>query len=160
MKFEKISEWQFAKDGVTNWCEYEDIKLPKRATQYSAGYDIFAVDDIELNPGQTVLMPTGIRVNIDTDKFLGIFPRSGLGFKYRVQLDNTIGIIDADYYASDNEGHIWLKITNDSKDLTNGVLIKKGEAICQGIILPYFKVDDDNATESRNGGFGSTTGLI
>lgn len=160
MKFEKISEWQFAKDGVTNWCEYEDIKLPRRATQYSAGYDIFAVDDIELYPGQTIKMPTGIRMDIDKDKFLGIFPRSGLGFKYRAQLDNTIGIIDADYYASDNEGHIWVKITNDSNEPDKVMRVKKGEAICQGIILPYFKVDDDDATESRNGGFGSTTGLI
>ena len=86
-----------------------------------------------------------------------IAPRSGLGFKYRLQLDNTVGIIDADYYNSDNEGHIWVKITNDSRD-GKVVEIKAGEAFAQAIIMQYFKTDDDNADGIRNGGFGSTNG--
>lgn len=157
MRFEKISKGQFYTDNVGLYLDYDDIKLPKRATTKSAGYDIFAVTDIVLNPGETIKLPTGIRVLLDDDKFLAVFPRSGLGFKYRVQLDNTVGIIDADYYDSDNEGHIWLKLTNDSKNPANVMVVEKGTAICQGIILQYFKTEDDDTTEIRNGGFGSTT---
>jgi dUTP pyrophosphatase len=157
MRFEKISKGQFYTDNVGLYLDYEDIKLPKRATTKSAGYDIFAVTDIVLNPGETIKLPTGIRVLLDDDKFLAVFPRSGLGFKYRVQLDNTVGIIDSDYYDSDNEGHIWIKLTNDSKNPANVMVVEKGTAICQGIILQYFKTEDDDTTEIRNGGFGSTT---
>lgn len=156
MKFNKISHTQYWLDKMDQYIEHKDIKLPKRATKGSAGYDIYSVTDFTLEPGQTIKLPTGINIHLDEDKFLAIVPRSGLGFKYRTQLDNTIGIIDSDYSSSDNEGHIWLKITNDSK---NGhiVKIRQGEAICQGIIMPYFKVEDDDTTETRNGGFGSTT---
>ena len=155
MRFEKISKEQYLHDNVDMDIFYEHIKLPKRATQMSAGYDIYSVRDFTLQPGQTVKLPTGIRVKLDSDKFLAIVPRSGLGFKYRTQLDNTIGIIDADYYNSSNEGHIWVKITNDSKK--GDVLeIKQGDAICQGIICQYFLTEDDNVTETRDGGFGST----
>lgn len=159
MRFEKISREQFYNDNVNQYIEYDDIKLPKRATTKSAGYDIFAVKDIILIPGRTIKIPTGIRAIVDDDKFVGIFPRSGLGFKYRVQLDNTVGIIDADYSDSDNEGHIWIKLTNDSKHYgeENIMRVKQGTAICQAIILPYFKTEDDETTELRNGGFGSTT---
>ena len=86
-----------------------------------------------------------------------VVPRSSLGFKYRAQLDNTVGIIDADYYNNpNNEGHIWVKITNDSKR-GDTLVVNKGDAIAQGIILEYFKTDDDNADGVRNGGLGSTS---
>ena len=86
-------------------------------------------------------------------------PRSGLGFKYRLQLDNTVAIIDEDYYNNPgNEGHIWFKLTNDSRD-GKGVQLNMGDAMCQGIILSYLIVDDDNAQGNRVGGFGSTGGL-
>ena len=155
MKFEKIGKVQYLYDNVSDFIFYDKIKLPKRATQMSAGYDIYSVTDFTLNPGQSIKLPTGIRVKLDSDKFLAIIPRSGLGFKYRTQLDNTIGIVDADYYNSSNEGHIWVKITNDSKK--GDVLeIKQGDAICQGIICQYFLTEDDDVTETRDGGFGST----
>lgn len=161
-KFERISNEQFAKDfaelneKLHIPTAYEDIKLPARATKNSAGYDLFAPFEIHLSVGETVKIPTGIRVFLDDDKFLAIVPRSGLGFKYRLQLDNTIGIIDADYSGSSNEGHIWAKITNDGHE-GKEVVIKKGDAFAQGIILPYFKTVDDNSNEIRDGGFGSTT---
>lgn len=135
---------------------YDSIKLPERATRKSAGYDFYAPYDFTIAPGETLKIATGIRVILDDDKFLMCAPRSGHGFKARLQLDNTVGIIDADYSESDNEGHIHLKITNDSHT-GKTVVVKKGEGMMQAIILPYFTVDNDTATSERNGGFGSTT---
>lgn len=154
MKFEKISRKQFNKDFKSE-SSYDDIILPHRATIGSAGYDFYAPFDFTLNAGQTIKIPTGIRVILDSDKFLAIYPRSGLGFKYRLQLDNTVGIVDSDYSNSDNEGHIFIKITNDNREHKT-LTIKKGEAFAQGIIQQYFIVDDDNTNGIRNGGFGST----
>lgn len=136
--------------------EYMSIKLPKRATRKSAGYDFFAPWAFTLKPGETMKIPSGIRVFLDDDKFLMCAPRSGLGFKYRVQLDNTIAIIDADYVESDNEGHIFFKITNDSHD-NKTVTIDQGEAFAQGVIMQYFMTEDDDASGVRNGGMGSTS---
>lgn len=162
-RFEKISKEQFSKDfnisvdySIRGFEMYDDLKLPKRATTGSAGYDFFAPYDIEILPRQTALIPTGIRVILDDDKFLAIYPRSGLGFKYKMQLWNTIPVIDADYSGSDNEGHVWVKFYNDSPD-GKTIEIKEGEAMCQGVIQQFFKTEDDNADGVRNGGFGSTT---
>ena len=157
-KFEKVSFEQYAKsigDDVDIRNEYDNIKLPKRATIGSAGYDFFAPFGFKLEVGETIKIPTGIRVFLDDDKFLAIYPRSGLGFKYRIQLDNTVGIIDSDYSQSDNEGHIFIKLTNDGKT-NKSIHINSGDAIAQGIIQQYFITEDDAATGRRNGGFGST----
>ena len=122
-KFHKVSEEQFQKDWIDTFGEqktvkeiYQDIKLPRRATAGSAGYDFFAPIDIALKPGETIKVPTGIRVEMEQDWVLKCYPRSGLGFKYRLQLNNTVGIIDSDYFYSDNEGHMFAKITNDSRE--------------------------------------------
>lgn len=160
-KFEKVSYEQF-KSGFDDKTDdeikslYEDIKLPKRATKGSAGYDFFAPFDIVLAPGKTIKIPTGIRAQMEDNYVLKLYPRSGLGFKYRLQLNNTVGIIDSDYYYSDNEGHIFAKITNDSNE-NKTVEIKKGTGFMQGIFVEYGITIDDDATETRNGGFGSTT---
>ncbi len=163
--FKKVSENQFIKDYLDSFKEYteddikqiyQDIKLPCRATKGSAGYDIFAPFDFVLNPGETIKIPTGIKAQITEGWFLAIFPRSGLGFKYRLQLNNTVGIIDSDYINSDNEGHIFLKITNDSNE-NKTLNIKKGEGISQGIFMQFGICNDDQVSATRNGGFGSTT---
>lgn len=157
-KFEKVSIEQF-RQGYPNddvKSVYDAIKLPKRATAGSAGYDFFAPFDIELKAGETVKVPTGIRVKIDEGWLLSLYPRSGLGFKFRLQLDNTVGIIDSDYYFSDNEGHIFAKITNDSKE-GKTVAIAAGTGFMQGIFTEYGITADDDADGVRNGGFGSTT---
>ena len=164
-KFEKISFEQFFKDMMDtfdmldNTIEevYKNIKLPKRATTGSAGYDFYSPIDFELKPGETIKIPTGIRCLMDENWVLQIYPRSGLGFKYRLQLDNTVGIIDSDYSNSDNEGHIFIKITNDSNE-EKTVTINAGEAFAQGIFLPYGITIDDDTDGIRNGGLGSTTG--
>ncbi|MDE6562856.1 MAG: hypothetical protein K2J98_01075 [Malacoplasma sp.] len=155
-KFEKVSLKQFI--DASKECtkeNYDQIKLPKRATIQSAGYDFYAPFDITINPKETVKIPTGIRVKMLSDYVLLIFPRSSLGFKFRLQLDNTVGVVDSDYYYSDNEGHIFIKLTNDNNE--NKVLnIKKGDAFVQGIFLNFGITEDDEVSETRNGGFGST----
>lgn len=151
-KFEFVSLEQFK--SVCEEKNYTELKLPKRATKYSAGYDFYSPFPFTLNPGETIKIPTGIRAKMREDYVLMLFPRSSLGFKYRLQLDNTVGIIDADYYNSDNEGHIFVKLTNDSKDKT--LEVKTGDAICQGIFINYGITEDDDVTDVRNGGFGST----
>ena len=82
--------------------------------------------------------------------------RSGLGFKYRLQLNNTVGIIDSDYFYSDNEGHIFVKLTNDSKE-NKTVIVEAGQGFVQGLFIPFGITEDDNVSALRNGGFGSTT---
>lgn len=158
-RFEKISLKQFKEDyDLTSNIEetYNDIILPKRATKGSAGYDFFSPCDFTLNPGETIKIPTGIRCFIEDGYVLSIYPRSGLGFKYRIQLNNTVGIIDSDYYNAVNEGHIMIKLTNDSNE--GKVLnIKKGEGIAQGIFTEYFITYDDETDGIRTYGFGSTT---
>ena len=158
-KFEKVSKEQFAGDWKDSFGVdeniYDEIKLPRRATSGSAGYDFFSTVDVELKPGETVKIPTGIRAKIDDGWVLKIYPRSGLGFKYRLQLNNTVGIIDSDYYNSDNEGHIFIKVTNDSNE-GKVLTLEKGNGFAQGIFLEYGITYDDDVSDVRNGGFGST----
>ncbi len=157
-KFEKVSLGQFCAgySGRDAQSIYDNIKLPCRATSGSAGYDFFAPFDIDLKPGETVKIPTGIRVKIAEGWVLSLYPRSGLGFKFRLRLDNTVGIIDSDYYFSDNEGHIFAKITNESND-NKSLHIDAGSGFMQGIFTEYGITEDDQADGIRNGGFGSTT---
>ncbi|MDY5937378.1 MAG: deoxyuridine 5'-triphosphate nucleotidohydrolase, partial [Bacilli bacterium] len=154
-KFLKVSEDNFISslDGFSKEEAkkiYEDVKLPLRATKYSAGYDFYSPFDFTLNPGETIKIPTGIRAKMREDYALFLLPRSGLGFKYRLQLNNTIGLIDADYFYSDNEGHIFAKITNDSNE-GKVISVKKGEAFIQGVFLSYGITEDDEVNSIRNG---------
>ena len=150
-KFFKVSLNEFIKDGLEQ--DYSDLVLPKRATAGSAGYDFFMPFEVVLAPNETVKVPTGIRVKIDEGWVLKIYPRSSLGFKYRLTLNNTVGIIDSDYFNADNEGHIYVKITNLS-DKT--LLLEKGKAFAQGIFVEYGITVDDDCVDVRTGGFGST----
>ncbi len=160
-KFYKVSYAQFEKAMLDDFSLNEDeikeiynqLKLPKRATKGSAGYDFYTPI---LNPGETIKIPTGIRCEMNPRWVLMIYPRSGLGFKFRLQLNNTVGVIDSDYFYSDNEGHIFIKITNDSNE-GKVVEVKAGQGFAQGIFMQYGIVEDDDTVEERNGGFGSTT---
>lgn len=161
-QFEKVSYERFAADwadtfGADSDTEkiYDGIKLPKRATAGSAGYDFYTPAPFELSPGETIKIPTGIRVKINDGWVLKLYPRSGLGFKFRLQMNNTVGIIDSDYYSSDNEGHIFCKITNDSNE-GKTVSLNTGDGFCQGIFVEYGITFDDVVSDIRNGGFGST----
>ena len=122
---------------------WEALQLPSRATSGSAGYDFKAPFSFSLDAGDTIKIPTGIRVKVDEGWWLSCLPRSGLGF------------IDSDYYYSDNEGHIFAKITNDNhtgKTLT----VEAGSGFLQAIFIPYGVTYSDDATGVRNGGMGST----
>lgn len=166
-KFEKVSYEQFEKDWVDTFGAYEFeegniydiykvIELPTRATKDSAGHDFKMPVSWKLFPNQTLKIPTGIRVDIEEGWVLKCYPRSSLGFKYRLQLNNTIGIIDGDYYYSDNEGHIFAKITNDTNE-DKTLVLRQGDGFMQGIFVEYGITYDDNVKVIRNGGFGSTS---
>ena len=127
--------------------------LPRRATAGSAGYDFFAPAAFHLERGESIRVPTGVRARIADGWVLMLFPRSGLGFRYRLQLDNTVGIVDSDYFGARNEGHIFIKLTNaGSRPLS----VAAGEAFAQGVLVPYGLAEDDDAAAERVGGFGST----
>ena len=150
-QFFKVSEQEYLKTESLD--AYNSIILPRRATAGSAGYDFFAPEEFTLAPNQTAKIATGIRVRIDEGWVLKIYPRSSLGFKYRLRLDNTVGIIDSDYFNADNEGHIFIKITNcGDKTLT----VEKGKAFAQGVFVEYGITVDDDCLLERTGGFGST----
>ena len=164
-KFEKVSARQFVNDWISTFphqsveqalLAYEQIQLPRRATSGSAGYDFFAPVGFELPAGSGIKIPTGIRAIIEEGWVLTLYPRSSLGFKFRFQLDNSVGVIDSDYAYSDNEGHIFLRMTNDSRE-GKGLRVPAGTAFAQGIFLPFGITVDDDAQGVRNGGFGSTT---
>lgn len=133
---------------------YEYVNLPQRKTKQSAGYDIESAVNVVINPGETKLIPTGIKVYMDENEWLGIYIRSSLAIKYGLILANSVAVIDSDYYNNpDNEGHIMLPIRNVSG---MPYTVKKGDRIAQGIFHRYYKVDNDSADGDRTGGIGST----
>ena len=159
-QFEKVSAEQFTEDFkklFPNFSEekigeiYGGISLPKRATAGSAGYDFFLPLDMELVPEKSVIIPTGIRAKISDGWVLNLYPRSGLGFKFGFRLENTVGIIDSDYYNADNQGHIMAKVS-----VSSAVSLGAGKAFMQGVFLQFGITLDDNADGERHGGFGSS----
>ncbi len=163
IKFEKVSLEQFTKDlrkvlmpHVTDEDAkeiYDKIKLPKRGSKGSAGYDFYSPVSFTLEEWDaTITIPTGIRAIMPENMLLNIVPRSGVGFKSGTSLANTIGIIDSDYYYSDNEGHIIIKLVTGFDTLAAAA----GDRFVQGIFSKYYITDDDDATEVRKGGLGST----
>lgn len=148
--FEKISFEQFKKD-VSNDLElYDKYKLPTRDSDATAGYDIYLLEDLNLKSNESKKIPTGIKSYFPKDEVLIIVIRSSAGFKYNLRLCNQIGIIDSDYYNNpDNEGHIWIKIQNESE---HDLFFKKGEAIVQGIFFKYLTTlsDKNNCLERRS----------
>lgn len=174
--FEKVSFDQFLNDmkNMSKDCEdinsqefndkikkiYDDIKIPKRKTYESAGYDFYLPMTMVINQGESLLIPTGIRIKLDPGYSLDIYPRSGLGTKYKIVIANTIGVIDSDYYNSDNEGHIFIKLVYEGfSKYDECITLNAGDRFCQGIIHEVFTVENDEENDEfikRNGGYGST----
>ncbi len=149
---ERIAEFEKVSENISG-VKHEDVILPSRATTGSAGYDFRTPFEFTLSPCEGITISTGVRVKMAEGWVLMLFPRSGLGFKYRLTLDNTVGVIDSDYYYSENEGHIMVRMTNlGTKSLT----VAKGGAFCQGVFLPYGITYGDDTKTCRDGGFGST----
>ena len=139
--------------------ENNNIKLPIRKTKYSAGYDIEAAEDT-LIPSfkkgmKPTLVKTGIKAYMGEDEVLILANRSSNPGKKGLILANSIGVIDSDYYGNpDNDGHIMFAFFNVKEE---DIIIKKGEAIGQGLFQKFLTTDDDIASGERKGGFGSTS---
>jgi dUTPase len=153
--FEKISFKQFKEDIEDNTSLYESYNIPKRSTKNSAGYDFFSIYDFVLKPGEIKKIATGIKFSMNNDEMLMLVVRSSMGFKYNVRMCNQIGIFESDYYNNkSNEGHAWLKIQNEG---SIDYVVKKGDAICQGIFTKFLTVDnEEEINKERKGGLGST----
>lgn len=129
--------------------------IPKRGSHLSAGYDFSIAEDVTIKPGEVVLCKTGIKAQMNDDEVLKIYVRSSVGFKRYLRLANSVGIIDADYYGNENnEGHIMIPLHNFGNQIQE---LKAGERIAQGIFEKYLVVDDDETSDERVGGFGSTS---
>ena len=150
---ERIAEFMRISKNKNNESFYDDIILPKRATSGSAGYDFYIPYDLKINPNESVRVETNVRCKIDNGYVLMVFPRSSLGFKYKLQLDNTVGVIDSDYFNADNEGHIIVCLTNHSDKVLE---LKKNDRFAQGVFLKFGITIDDEVNTERTGGYGST----
>lgn len=136
----------------------KDLKLPERSTTKSAGYDFFAIEDVEVPPykigDNPTMIATGIKAKMEDDEYLMLVNRSSNPKKKKLVIPNSLGVIDADYYNNeDNDGEMFFGFYNLSRET---ILITKGEKLGQGIFQKFLKVEEDNATAKRRGGIGST----
>jgi dUTP pyrophosphatase len=131
-----------------------DFPLPEYATAGSAGLDLRACVDgpLELAPGQTELVPTGMAIHLDDPGLAAVLlPRSGLGHKHGIVLGNLVGLIDSDY-----QGQVFVSTWNRG---TAPFTIQPGERIAQMVIVPVVRarfevVEDFDASARGAGGFG------
>ena len=134
----------------------EKAVVPQRATEGSAGADLFACIDepVEIKPGEIKVIKTGIAIEISDKNYAAfVYARSGLGIKHGICLANGVGVIDSDY-----RGEIWVGLCNISQ---TSYTVEPGERVAQMVIMPvdcavYEEVIDINSTERGTGGFGST----
>ena len=154
-RFAFISEAQYRRDagGFGTCLPLGEIPLPRRATEGSAGYDFACPAAVTLQPGETRVIPTGLRALIDPGWVLVICPRSSLGRKYGMRLANTVGIIDSDYSNAENEGHILVAVVNGGD---KPLVLNPLDRFCQGIFLPFGTAEEGQVLTQRTGGYGST----
>lgn len=154
-RFEHISLEQYSQDFTAYAVKLAlaDIPLPSRATAGSAGYDYVCPVEVTMAPGESAVVPTGIRCFMEPDWVLLNCPRSSLGRKHGIRLANTVGVIDSDYVHADNQGHILVMLVNGGD---HTVTLHPGERFCQGIFLPFGLAEEKQVTGNRSGGFGST----
>lgn len=132
----------------------QNIIMPVRASKHSAGYDFSVVGNYQIKPGKIKLVNTGLRVKMPEDEVLFVYPRSSLAIKKGLMMSNGVGVIDADYYNSTNQGHIMIPLYNFTNEIVN---IKDGERVAQGVFTKFFKtINDNNNKTTRSGGFGSS----
>jgi dUTP pyrophosphatase len=144
-QFEKVS-----------YMNAEDIVIPQRQTFDSAGYDLSSYERVVIAPKEIKLVATGLKVQLDEEEVLLVYPRSSLGIKKGLMMSNGVGVIDKDYYNNENnEGHIMVPLYN----FTDApVVIEKFERIAQGLFQKFLKTSNDlPVSKERKGGFGSST---
>lgn len=131
-----------------------EIKMPVRATKYSAGYDFYSPKDLVIEPSTMEMIWTDVKAQFNENEFLLLCVTSGMG-KKGVMVANTIGIIDCDYFENEgNDGNIGFRLYNYSKQ---PYVIKAGDKIGQGIFTTFLTIDNEKEIiETRKGGFGST----
>ena len=151
-KFEKISFEQFKKDVVDDKELYKIFNMPKRETEFAAGYDFFSLQNFVIKPGETKKIPTGIKAIMNDDEVLLLIVRSSQGFKYNLRMCNQVGVIDKDYYNNkDNEGHIWIKLKNEGE---KDYIVKREDKIIQGLFIKYLTTEDeDNNFSNRESNY-------
>ncbi len=144
-QFEKVS-----------YMNSEDIVMPQRQTLDSAGYDLSAYERVVIEPKTIQLVPTGLKVQLEKDEVLLVYPRSSLGIKKGLMMSNGVGVIDRDYYNNDNnEGHIMVPLYNFKDE---PVVVEKFERIAQGVFQTFLKTSNDQpVSQTRQGGFGSSS---
>lgn len=143
--FEKISFEQFCKDIKNDKELYKSYKLPSRSSSKTAGYDFYLIEDVILNPGEIVKIPSGIKAYFEEDEVLLLIVRSSTGFKYNIRLVNQVGVTDSDYYNnSSNEGHLFFKLQNEGNETYT---FKAGDKLVQGVFMKYLITDSDNNLE-------------
>lgn len=137
---------------------HEDAVIPKYATVGSSGFDLVALKEEWLSPGETKLIKTGLAINVGEGFELQVRPRSGLSLKTNLRVSNAPGTVDSDF-----RGEVCVIMTNiGSPSRTEGnILIKKGDRIAQGVVCPVVRaeievVEELDDTERGAGGFGSS----
>ena len=171
---------------VSRFAGEEDLLLPTRGTENSAGYDFIVAEDViipswaqlysklmnncadpaasrtlsemasatKLHNAKPTLVSSGVKCKLEPDTYLELSVRSSTPLKHWLILANSVGVIDADYYNNpDNEGEIFFQMINLSPF---PIRLQKGDRIGQGIIKPFLITEDDAASGTRLGGFGST----
>lgn len=131
----------------------EKAQIPSRGSAAAAGYDLYSTDEVTVKAGETVLIGTGIAMEIPENYFGGVFARSGLSVKEGLRPANCVAVIDADY-----RGELRVPLHNDSAVDRQ---ITVGERIAQLVILPFLpvafeEVNELSDTQRGQGGFGST----
>lgn len=141
---------------------HEDAVIPKYATNGSSGFDLVALEDVSIAPGETKLVKTGLAVDVGPGYELQVRPRSGLSLKTPLRVANAPGTVDADY-----RGEVCIIMTNiatassPSDAWTKGYKVTKGERVAQGVVCPVVQADIEvvdylDETDRGSGGFGST----
>ena len=134
---------------------FEHAQLPTRADPGSAGYDFYNLEELVVMPGETVIVQTGIKANMQPNEVLLLYIRSSIGIKRHCVLANGTGVIDSTYYNNpDNEGNICLALTNIGRTVQT---FQPGERLMQGVFVNFLTTDDDKPlSETRLGGIGSS----
>ena len=146
MRHFEVVSYKYRKNNV-------DIKLPTRATKNSIGYDFYSPIAVDIEPMHSQMIWTDVKAIFNSDEALLINVRSSMG-KQPVMISNTQGWIESDYANNpDNDGNIGFRLFNLGDTIYT---VRVGDRIGQGMFIKYLTTDDDNATSTRNGGFGST----